>query len=165
MPLIFAIVVVALIAGAVVWIGSTGWLVRSGLEDLARRRRLLRGIDPLQLTAQQALGSARRSYALAFEALGATVDAWYDLRETQGIGTALEVVYPEIQSKVDPDPRFRAVLEQANETTMAGPAQQPDSVADLLEEAARIDAMTLEIRTRIHRARPPRRRGPGALFR
>lgn len=165
MPLIFAIVVVALIAGAAVWIGSTGWLIRSGLEDLARRRRLMRGTDPLQLTAQQALDSARRSYALALEALGATVDAWYDLRETKGIGTPLERDYPEIESRVGDDPRFRAVLEQANETVMAGPAQQPDSVADLLAETGRIDAMTLEMRTRIHRARPPRRRGPGAFLR
>lgn len=165
MPLIFAIVVVALIAGAVVWIGSTGWLVRSGLEDLARRRRLLRGIDPLQLTAQQALGSARRSHALALEALRATVDGWYDLRETQGIGTPLETAYSEIRRRVDADPRFNSILEQANDACVADPGQQPDSVANSLEEAARIDAMTLELRTLIHRARPPRRRGSGSLFR
>lgn len=164
MPLIFAIVVVALIAGAALWVASSGWMIRTGLEDLARRRRLLRGTDPLQLTAEQAVDSARRSHLLALETLTATVDSWYDLQRTLGIGTPLEAHYGEVKRKADADVEFARLLDRATSACLEGSARPPDSVADLVSETARLDSLTLGIRSYIHRARPPRRRGLGGLL-
>lgn len=166
MPLILALIVLALVAGVVALIGSTGWFVRSGIEDLARRHRLLRGTDPLQLTAEQALDVAHRSYVGALEALSTTIDSWYSLQETFGIGTTLEVDYSQVKSRADADPAFNRLLEKANSACLDNAATHPASVADLVAETARMDSMTLEIRSFLYRARLPKRRGPGGgLFR
>ncbi|MDV8001378.1 hypothetical protein [Rhodococcus sp. IEGM 1408] len=158
MPLILALLLLAVIAGLVVWIAATGWLVRSGLEDLARRRRLRRGTDPVQLTAERAVDSARRSYLLALEALTETVDRWFGLRATLGIGTPLEDEYLDIRDRTDADPEFAGLLERANSACLDNRSRHPDTVADLLGEAARMDSLTLAIRGHVHRAgRSPRR--------
>lgn len=151
-PLILALLMLAVIAGLVAWIASTGWLVRSGLEDLARRRRLRRGTDPVQLTAGRAVDSARRTYLLALEGLTETVDRWYGLRPTLGIGTPLEDRYLEVRDRTDADPGFAELLERANSACLAAGADPPGTVAGLLGEAARMDSLMLAIRGHIHRA-------------
>lgn len=153
MPLIFALVVVTVVGGAIALIVSSGRLVRSGIEDLARRRRLLQGTDPLQLTAQQALDSAQRSHRRAVEALAATVDAWYDLRTTLAIGTALESDYPQIRDRADADPGFAKLLDRANAAVSENLEPPPGSVTGLVDETAQLDALTLEIRAYLYRAR------------
>lgn len=153
MPLILALVVFAVLAGVVAWIASTGWLVRSGLEDLARHRRLSRGTDPAQLTAERAVDTARRTHALASEALAATLDRWHELRSTLGIGTPLEAEYPAVRDALDGDPAFARLLERANDALVDSTTDRPSRVADLLAEAARLDALTLAVRDRIYRAR------------
>lgn len=168
MPLIIAVLFAAVIVAIVVWIGSSGWLLRSGMEDLARRRRLLSGTDPLQLTAQQAADSATRSYRRAHEGLIRTVDDWYGLRTTLGIDTPIQFGYAELRAKAEADPAFTDLLERANSACIDNAAAAPESVTDLIAEAARMDAMTLEIRSYLHRARPPKppkREGRGGLFR
>lgn len=150
MPLILALLLLTVIAGLIAWIAATGWLVRSGLEDLSRRRRLLRGADPVQLVAERAVDSARRTYFLALEALTETIDRWYGLRPTLGIGTPIESAYPEIRDRTDADQGFVSLLEQANSTCLANRANPPSTVTDLLGEAARMDALMLAVRDRIH---------------
>ncbi len=152
MPLILALLLLTAIAGLVAWVAATGWLVRSGLEDLSRRRRLRRGSDPVQLTAERAVDSARRSYLLALEALSETLDRWYDLRPTLGIGTPLEGTYPDVRDRTDADPEFAALLERANAVCLDNRSGHPDTVADILRETARMDSLMLDIRERIHRA-------------
>lgn len=159
MPLILAMVVLAVLAGVVAWIASTGWLARSGLEDLARHRRLSRGTDPAQLTADRAVDTARRTHALATEALAATLDRWYELRSTLGIGTPLEGEYPAVRDALDGDPAFVRLLERANDALVDSATDRPSRVADLLTDAARLDALTLAIRENVHRARPTPGRG------
>lgn len=154
MPLILALVLATVVAGAVVLIASSGRLVRSGMEDLARRRRLVKGTDPLQLTARRALDSARRSHRRAVEALGANLDAWYDLRTTLGIGTLLETGYPQIRDRADGDPGFTKLLDRANAAYTENLEVPPDSVTDLVGETSRLDSLTLEIRAYVHRVRP-----------
>ena len=155
MPLIIALVFAVVIVAVVTWIGSSGWMIRSALEDLARRRRLLSGTDPLQLTAQQATDSARRSHQLSLVGLTRTLDGWYDLQRTLGIGTPLETGYAELRAKAESDPAFAGLLEKANAACIDNVAEVPEEVADLVAETARMDAMTLEIRSYLHRARPP----------
>lgn len=158
MPLILALLLLAVIAGLVAWIASTGWLMRSGLEDLTRLRRLRRGIDPVQLTAERAVDSARRSYLLALETLAETVDRWYGFRPTMGIGTPLEDQYLEMRDRTDADPEFAGLLERANSACLVERSSHPDTVAELLGEAARMDSLTLAIRGHVRRAgRSPRR--------
>lgn len=153
MPLIFALVVATVVGGAILLIVSSGRLVRSGIEDLARRRRLLQGTDPLQLTAQQALDTAHRSHRRAVEALGSTLDGWYDLRTTLGIGTTLEADFPQIRDRADADPGFAKLLDRANAASTENLEVPPESVAGLVDEIARLDSLTLELRLYLHRAR------------
>ena len=155
MPLVFALLLLTILAGLVAWIAATGWLVRSGLEDLSRRRRLTRGTDPVQLTAERAVDSARRSYLLALEALSGTLDRWYGLRTTLGIGTPLEGAYAATRDRADADPAFGRLLEQANALLLDNRSEHPDTVADLLAEAARMDALMVAIRDGVHRAARP----------
>lgn len=152
MPLILALLLLTLIAGLVAWIAATGWLVQSGLEDLSRRRRLRRGADPAQLTAERSVDSARRTYFLALESLTETVDRWYALRPTLGIGTPLEGAYPDIRDRTDADPAFTELLEQANAACLEASSARPQTVVELLAEAARMDSLMLAIRGHIHRA-------------
>lgn len=160
-----------MIVAVVAWIGSSGWMIRSAMEDLARRRRLLSGTDPLQLTAQQATHAARRSHQLALDGLTRTLDGWYDLQRTLGIGTPLETGYAELRAKAEADPAFTGLLEKANAACIDNAAEAPAEVVDLVAETARMDAMTLEVRAYLHRARPPkppkppRSGGRGGLFR
>lgn len=171
MPLIIALVFAVVIVAVVAWIGSSGWMIRSAMEDLARRRRLLSGTDPLQLTAQQATHAARRSHQLALDGLTRTLDGWYDLQRTLGIGTPLETGYAELRAKAEADPAFTGLLEKANAACIDNAAVAPAEVVDLVAETARMDAMTLEVRAYLHRARPPkppkppRSGGRGGLFR
>src|SRR5699024_2725251 len=137
MPLILALLLLTVIAGLAAWVAATGWIARSGLEDLSRRRRLRRGSDPVQLTAERAVDSARRSYFLALEALTETLDRWYALRPTLGIGTPLEDTYPDVRDRTDADPEFAALLERANTACLDNRSGHPDAVPDLLEETAR----------------------------
>lgn len=155
-PLILALLLLTVIAGLVAWVAATGWLVQSGLEDLARRRRLRRGSDPVQLTAERAVDSARRPYYLALETLTGTLDRWYDLRPTLGIGTPLEGVYPDIRDRTDADPGFTALVERANSTCLANREHPPATVTELIGEAARMDSLMLAIRDHIHRAGRPK---------
>lgn len=159
-PLILALLLLVTIAGLVAWTASTGWLVRSGLEDLARRRRVRRGTDPVQQTADRAVDSARRSHLLALEALTETVDRWYGVRPTLGIGTPLEREYLELRERLDADPGFAGLLERANSACLENRSSAPCTVAELLTEAARMDTLMLAIRGRISRAgsagNPPR---------
>lgn len=152
MPLILALLLLTVIAGLAAWVAATGWLVRSGLEDLSRRRRLRRGSDPVQLTAERAVDSARRSHVLALEALTDTLDRWYDLRPTLGIGTPLEGVYPDVRDRTDADPEFAALLERANTACLDNRSGHPGTVAGLLEQTVRMDSLTLAVRERIHHA-------------
>lgn len=171
MPLIIALVFAVVIVAVVAWIGSSGWMIRSAMEDLARRRRLLSGTDPLQLTAQQATHAARRSHQLALDGLTRTLDGWYDLQRTLGIGTPLETGYAELRAKAEADPAFTGLLGKANAACIDNAAEAPAEVVDLVAETARMDAMTLEVRAYLHRARPPkppkppRSGGRGGLFR
>lgn len=161
MPLIIALVFAAVIVAIVAWIGSSGWMIRSALEDLARRRRLLSGTDPLQLTALQAADSARRSHRLALDGLTDTVNGWYELQRTLAIGTPLEFGYAELRAKAEADPAFTGLLEKANAACVDNAAEAPSDVVGLVAETARLDSMTLEIRSYLHRARPPKPRGRG----
>lgn len=156
MPLILGLLLLTAIAGFAAWVAATGWLVRSGLEDLSRRRRLRRGSDPVQLTAGRAVDSARRSHLLALEALTETLDQWYALRPTLGIGTPLEDIYPDIRDRTDADPEFAALLERANTACLDNRSGHPDTVPDLLGETARMDSLMLAVRERIHRAGRPK---------
>ncbi len=156
MPLILALLLLAVIAGLAAWVAATGWIARSGLEDLSRRRRLRRGSDPVQLTAERAVDSARRSYFLALEALTETLDRWYALRPTLGIGTPLEDTYPDVRDRTDADPEFAALLERANTACLDNRSGHPDAVPDLLEETARMDSLMLALRERVHRAGRPK---------
>lgn len=156
MPLILALLLLVVIAGLAAWVAATGWLVQSGLEDLSRRRRLRRGSDPVQLTAERAVDSARRSYFLALEALTETLDRWYALRPTLGIGTPLEGTYPEVRDRTDADPGFTGLLERATSACLDNRSGHPDTVAGLLDEAARLDSLMLAIRDQIHRAGRPK---------
>lgn len=168
MPLIIALVFAVVIVAIVAWIGSSGWMIRSAMADLARRRRLLSGTDPLQLTAQQASDSARRSYRCALDGLARTLDGWFDLQRTLGIGTPLEIGYAELRARAETDPVFTGLVEKANAACVDNAAEAPTEVVDLVAETARMDAMTLEIRSYLHRARPPQppgSRGRGGLLR
>lgn len=156
MPLILALLLLTVVAGLAVWVAATGWLVQSGLADLARRRRLRRGSDPVQLTAERAVHSARRSYFLALEALTETLDRWYALRPTLGIGTPLEGAYPDIRDRTDADPAFTELLERANSTCLTNREDPPVTVAGLIGEAARMDSLMLAVRGHVHRAGRPK---------
>lgn len=160
MPLIIALVFAAVIVAIVAWIGSSGWMIRSAMEDLARRRRLLSGSDPLQLTALQAADSARRSHQLALDGLTNTINEWYDLQRTLAIGTPLEFGYSELRAKAEAAPAFTGLLEKANAAVVDNAAEVPTGVVDLIAESARMDAMTLEIRSYLHRERPSKPPGP-----
>ena len=105
-----------------------------------------------QLTAER-VDTARRTHALASEALAATLDRWYELRSTLGIGTPLEAEYPAVRDALDGDPAFARLLERANDALVDSTTDRPSRVADLLAEAARLDALTLAVRDRIYRAR------------
>ncbi|KAA0918981.1 hypothetical protein [Dietzia sp. ANT_WB102] len=161
MPLILALLLLTIIAGVVAWVALTGWLVRSGLEDLSRRRRLRRGADPVQLTAERAVDAARRSYLMALESLTETLDGWYALRPTLGIGTPLERTYPDLRDRTDADPGFVELVERANSASLANRANPPATVAELLAETARMDSLMLALRARIHHAGRSPETGPG----
>ncbi|WP_256820338.1 MULTISPECIES: hypothetical protein [Dietzia] len=152
MPLILALLLLIVIAGLAAWVAATGWLVRAGLEDLSRRRRLRLGADPVQLTAERAVDSARRTHLLALEALTQTLDRWYEIRFTLGIDTPLEGAYPEVRDHLDADPDFAGLLERANTACLDSRSTAPATVAELLDEAARMDSMMLAIRGHLHRA-------------
>ena len=152
MPLILALVAFTLIVGAGAWVWSTGWLIRSGAQDLAQGRRLRAGTDPVQLAAQESLVSARRSYLLALDALTDTVETWRGMQRTLGIGTPLQDDFARTAARADADSRLADLLEQATAMSMANRAEQPDRVADLLDETSRMDELTVQIRDAIHRA-------------
>ena len=152
MPLILALVAFTLIVGAGAWVWSTGWLIRSGAQDLAQGRRLRAGTDPVQLAAQESLVSARRSYLLALDALTDTVETWRGMQRTLGIGTPLQDDFARTAARADADSRLADLLEQATSMSMANRAEQPDRVADLLDETSRMDELTVQIRAAIHRA-------------
>lgn len=165
MPLIIALVLAAAILAVVAWFASSGWLVRSALDDLARRRRLRAGTDPLQLTAQRAGDSALRSYQLARKGLLDTVDGWYELREKQGIDSPLADGFTEFRATADSDLRFQDLLDRAITACTDNAETAPDSVAELIAEAARMDTMTLEIRKYLHRDSPSDERPPSSTRR
>ena len=152
MPLILALVAFTLIVGAGAWVWSTGWLIRSGAQDLAQGRRVRAGTDPVQLAAQESLVSARRSYLLALDALTDTVETWRGMQRTLGIGTPLQDDFARTAARADADSRLADLLEQATAMSMANRAEQPDRVADLLDETSRMDELTVQIRAAIHRA-------------
>lgn len=152
MPLILALVAFTLIVGAGAWVWSTGWLIRSGAQDLAHGRRLRAGTDPVQLAAQESLVSARRSYLLALDALTDTVETWREMQRTLGIGTPLQDDFAAIAGRADADPRLADLLEHAAAISVDNRAEQPESVAGLLDETSRMDELTVQIRSAIHHA-------------
>lgn len=160
-PVLVGLVFLATIGG---WLWYTTWLVRSAIDELAHRRRLLAGIDPLQVTAKKSLASAEAAHDSARSALSMTVEAWYELRETQAVGTALVERFPRIEARAARDPDFLDVLEDADALlTEARPAGS-DSIDELLGQAARMDALNLQLRQLVHQYDAAGRRGFGRFF-
>ncbi|MEH6380139.1 MAG: hypothetical protein V7768_00250 [Dietzia cercidiphylli] len=160
-PVVIGLLFVAVIAG---WFWYTTWLVRSAIDELAHRRRLLAGVDPLQVTATKALSSVESAHDSAHRALSLTVEAWYDLRESRAVGTALVERFPRIEDRAARDPEFLDVLEDAdallNETNPGS-----DSIDELLGRTAQMDELNLRLRHLVHQYDAAGRRGFGRFFR
>lgn len=146
-PLVIALLFLGMIAG---WLWYTTWLVRSAIDELAHRRRLMAGVDPLQVTAKKSLAAVEAAHDSALRSLSLTVEAWYDLRETRAVGTALVERFPAIEAIAARDPEFMDVIEDAdallNETCPAG----VDSIDELLGRTTRMDALNLRVRQLVH---------------
>ena len=174
--LVVALVLLAVVAG---WLGYTSWLVRSGIEDLARRRRLAAGVDPLQVTTAKTLSAAEAAHTAALSALSMTVEQWYELRETRAVGTRLANEFPEIEAKAVRDPQFLDALENAQlaleesqpalgiaQSALVHPAADSAVTAgELVERTASVDALALQIRRKIYEYRTPGVRKFGRMSR
>ena len=159
--LIIPLLFLAIVAG---WFWYTAWLVRTAIDELAHRRRLMAGLDPLQVTARKSLEDVEAAHDSALRALSLTVEAWYELRETRAVGTALVERFPSIEARAARDPEFLDVLEDAdallNEARPAGALP----IDDLLQRTARMDALNLRLRKLVHRYDASERRGRGRFF-
>lgn len=159
-PVVIGLLFVAVIAG---WFWYATWLVRSAIDELAHRRRLLAGMDPLQVTATKALASAEAAHDSAHRALSLTVEAWYDLRESRAVGTALVERFPRIEDRAARDPEFLDVLEDAdallNETRPGS-----DPIDELVRRTARMDELNLRLRHLVHQYDAAGKRGFGRFF-
>lgn len=152
MPLIVALVAFGLIVGVGAWVWSTGWLLRSGVQDMARGRRLRAGSDPVQVAAEESLVSARRSYLLALDALTHTVETWREMQRTLGIGTPMQDDFTAIEGRAEADPRLAELLEQGAGASVDNRAAQPATLAGLIDETSRMDELMVQIRAAVHRA-------------
>ncbi|MBB0968375.1 hypothetical protein G6016_05245 [Dietzia aerolata] len=173
--LVVALVLLAVVAG---WLGYTSWLVRSGIEDLARRRRLVAGVDPLQATTAKTRSAAEAAHSAALSALSMTVEQWYELRESRAVGTRLASEFPEIEAKAARDSEFLDALESAHlaleqsqsalaiaQSAVADPAADSAVTAgELVERTASVDALTLQLRRKIYEYRTPGVRKFGRMF-
>ncbi|MFN3602837.1 MAG: hypothetical protein ACK4UY_15755 [Dietzia sp.] len=160
-PVVIGLLFLAMIAG---WLWYTTWLVRSAIDELAHRRRLMAGVDPLQVTAKKSLASVEAAHDSAHSALSMTVESWYELRENRAVGTPLVERFPKIEARAARDPEFLDVLEDAdallNETKPAGSG----SIDELLGRTARMDALNLRLRHLVHQYDAAGRRGFGRFF-
>lgn len=159
-PVVIGLLFVAVIAG---WFWYTTWLVRSAIDELAHRRRLLAGVDPLQVTAKKAAASVEAAHDSAHRALSLTVEAWYDLRESRAVGTALVEKFPRIEDRAARDPEFLDVLEDAD-ALLNGTRPASDSIDELVKRAARMDELNLRLRHLVHQYDAAGRRGFGRFF-
>lgn len=159
-PVVIGLLFLAVIAG---WFWYTTWLVRSAIDELAHRRRLLAGVDPLQVTATKALASAETAHDSAHRALSLTVEAWYDLRESRAVGTALVERFPKIEERAARDPEFLDVLEDAD-ALLNDPRPGSEAIDDLLERTARMDELNLRLRHLVHQYDAAGKRGFGRFF-
>lgn len=161
---LFLVVGLALLAIIGGWLGYTSWLVRSGIDELARRRRIIAGVDPLQITARKTVDSAAAAHDSAHAALSTTVEAWYELRENRAVGTALVNDFPAIEARAARDPDFLDALESAtdalDEPVTAGSA----SAEELIERAAMLDSLNLQLRQLVHEYRNQNKRRYGRFF-
>ncbi|GAA1051923.1 hypothetical protein GCM10009570_05120 [Dietzia natronolimnaea] len=159
-PVVIGLLFLAVIAG---WFWYTTWLVRSAIDELAHRRRLLAGVDPLQVTATKALASAETAHDSAHRALSLTVEAWYDLRESRAVGTALVERFPKIEERAARDPEFLDVLEDAD-ALLNDPRPGSEAIDDLLVRTARMDELNLRLRHLVHQYDAAGKRGFGRFF-
>lgn len=161
---LFLVVGLALLAIVAGWLGYTSWLVRSGIDELARRRRIIAGVDPLQITARKTVDSAAEAHDSAHAALSMTVEAWYALRESRAVGTALVGHFPAIEARAARDRNFLDALESAtdalNESAVVGPA----SAGELIDRAATLDSLNLQLRQLVYEYRSHGRRRFGRFF-
>lgn len=161
MPVIIGILFIAVIAGSFLYIP---WLIRSAIDELAHRRGLLAGVDPLQVTAGKALASVEEAHESARRALSQTVEAWYTLRERRAVGTALVERFPQIEEKAERDPDFMDVIEDADAFLHERlPARA--SVEDLLGRTARMDELNLRLRQLVHEYGAPEKSTSSRKFR
>lgn len=159
-PVVIGLLFLAVIAG---WFWYTTWLVRSAIDELAHRRRLLAGVDPLHVTATKALASVEAAHDAAHRALSLTVESWYDLRESRAVGTALVERFPKIEERAARDPEFLDVLEDAD-ALLNGTRPASDSIDELVKRAARMDELNLRLRHLVHQYDAAGRRGFGRFF-
>ncbi|WP_347238986.1 hypothetical protein [Dietzia sp. CW19] len=159
-PVLVGLLFLAMIAG---WLWYTTWLVRSAIDELAHRRRLKAGVDPLQVTAKKALASVEAAHDSAQRALSLAVESWYELRDNRAVGTPLVEKFPRIEARAARDPEFLDVLEDADALlNEASPGS--DSIDELLERTARMDALNLRLRHLVHQYDAAGRRGFGRFF-
>ncbi|AVZ40319.1 MULTISPECIES: hypothetical protein [unclassified Dietzia] len=159
-PVVIGLLFLAVIAG---WFWYTTWLVRSAIDELAHRRRLLAGVDPLQVTATKAAASVEAAHDAAHRALSLTVESWYDLRESRAVGTSLVERFPKIEERAARDPEFLDVLEDAD-ALLNDARPGADEIDELLGRTARMDELTLRLRTLVHQYDSAGRRGFGRFF-
>lgn len=161
---LFLIVGLALLAIIGGWLGYTSWLVRSGIDELARRRRLIAGVDPLQITARKTVESAAAAHDSAHAALSRTVEAWYELRESRAVGTSLVNDFPAIEARAARDPDFLDALESATDALDESPAAGSASAHELIDRAATLDSLNLQLRQLVHEYRTHGKRRLGRFF-
>ncbi|EYT62841.1 hypothetical protein H483_0109310 [Dietzia sp. UCD-THP] len=159
-PVVIGLLFLAIIAG---WFWYTTWLVRSAIEELAHRRRLLAGVDPLQVTARKATASVEEAHDEAHRALSLAVESWYDLRESRAVGTALVERFPKIEERAARDPEFLDVLEDAD-ALLNDTRPGEDEIDELLGRTARMDELNLRLRALVHQYDAAGRRGLGRFF-